>query len=368
MAVAKNKKTGKWYAKLYVKDYAGKSWQKKKEGFATKRDALAWEADFKAQHDGRERLTFKQAYERYLVDCEPRFKKMTLRTKRERFKDYVELYDMAVADITPAIIRQWQNKNLLCLNETGDQMKYSKNTVVSINEQLSAFFQWCCKFCGLSENPVSKAGALVINKFIEKPKRDQNIWKVEDFERFIETIKRDDYHLLFGLLFWLGLRRGEVLGLHFADIDLDRGFLHVHRNITPDGVDTPKTASSERKVSIPKNMIEELKKYMSRFYDPAPDQPLFTIGPGRLTNVFTRKQEEVGMTPCITLHCLRHSHASMLINMGFTPDVIADRLGHKNAEMVLKIYGHMYPEKRIEVVSAIDDMIAGKKRKNVLKN
>ena len=90
---------------------------------------------------------------------------------------------------------------------------------------------------------------------------------------------------------------------------------------------------------------------------------LFAIGPQSLTNTFNYAQRRIDMKPHIRLHDLRHSHASMLINLGFSADVVADRLGHSNAAMVLSIYGHMYPQRRVEVVNALDKAIAERKEK-----
>lgn len=82
-----------------------------------------------------------------------------------------------------------------------------------------------------------------------------------------------------------------------------------------------------------------------------------------ISNFFLNQQRKIGMEPIIRGHDLRHSHASLLINLGFSPDVVADRLGHANASMVLKVYGHMYPQKRIEVTTALNKMYQEQKKR-----
>ena len=357
MAVAKNPKSGKWYAKFRYHDYTGKSIQKKKEGFERKADAQKWEKDFISQHEGRERLTFKQAYEKYIRDCEKRQKSTTIANKKGCLQYYDAFSELPLTEICPQTIREWQNECLLAIDDKTGKMRFSKRTIGFINAQLCTFFAWCIKFCGLSQNPVTTAGSITVKSISEKPERVKNIWQKEDFEQFIATVKRPDYHLFFGILFWCGLRRGEAMGLRIKDINILEKTATICQNRTRLGViDTPKTKSSARTVSIPDHLIIEIKDYIKRLYKPKDKDLLFDrVGDG-ISNFFLNQERKIGIEPIIRVHDLRHSHASLLINMGFTPDVVADRLGHSNAAMVLKIYGHMYPQKRVEVTDALNKM------------
>lgn len=349
MAVAKNPKTGKWYSKFRFRDYSGNIIQKKKEGFERKADAKKWEDDFIALHEGKEQLTFTQAYNKYIADCEKRFKAGTTFIKKRYLKYYTMLYNLPISEITPATIRLWQNKYLLSIDPMTDKMKFGKTTINSINGQLSAFFSWCVKFCGLSRNPVQAAGRITYKSITEKPTLVKNIWQKQDFDRFIATVKRPDHRLFYNFLFWLGLRRGEALGIRIKDIDLKGKTVRICQNRTLVGMDTPKTKTSVRTVTIPDHLAAELAEYIGKIYKPSQKDLLFSSFGLSIGAAFRRAQEKAGMETRIRLHDLRHSHASMLINAGFSPDVVADRLGHANAQMVLTIYGHMYPQKRIEV-------------------
>ena len=128
-------------------------------------------------------------------------------------------------------------------------------------------------------------------------------------------------------------------------------------------MDTPKTKNSARTVTIPNHLIKEIKDYMKRIYKPRGKDLLFSGVGDSISNYFLNQQRKIGMKPIIRVHDLRHSHASLLINMGFSPDVVADRLGHSNAAMVLKIYGHMYPQKRVEVTDALNKMYQKQKKR-----
>lgn len=363
MAVAKNAKTGKWYTKFRYKDYAGNVIQKKKEGFETKKDAKAWEQNFIVAHEGREQLTFQQAFKKYLADCEKRQKATTIANKKGCLQYYEILNKMPITEITPQTIRQWQNECLLATDDTG-KTRFQRSTINTINAQLSIFFNWACKFCGLLRNPVTAAGAITIRSITEKPERVKNIWQKEDFERFITTVKRPDYHLFFSLLFWCGLRRGEGMGLRVKDINIIDKSVTICQNRTRLGmIDTPKTKNSARTVSIPDHLVIEIKDYMKQLYKPKDKDLLFDHVGDSISNFFLNQQRKIGMEPIIRVHDLRHSHASLLINLGFSPDVVADRLGHANAAMVLKVYGHMYPQKRIEVTNALNKMYQEQKKR-----
>ena len=356
MAVAKNPKTGKWYAKFRYKDYTGKSIQKKKEGFKRRSDAQKWETNFREMHEGKEEITFAAAYEKYLVDCEKRLKATSVQNKRALYTRYKAFYELPITDITPGMIREWQNEHLLSTDSITGKMNLSRRTIMIINTQLSTFLQWCKRFLGLSRNPVAEAGTITIRSIAEKPTNEKQIWQKNDFDKFIETIKRKDLKLLLSIMFWCGLRRGEACGLRIKDIDLTNGVIKIRQNRLPHNIiDTPKTKTSARDVTLPAHLLKEIKKYIDGIYGATPSTLLFEhLIPGSISNMFWYYQRKCPGVPRIRLHDLRHSHASMLINAGFSPDVVADRLGHKNAQMVLEIYGHMYPQKRVEVVNALD--------------
>jgi integrase len=366
MAVGKDKVTGRWYSKFRYHDLSGKTIQKRKIGFATRKEAAAWEKDFIERHEGRERLTFKQAFERYLDDCGTRQKKTTLAAKKRAYKHYEDLYELPVMEITPQTIRRWQNNNLLQLDNNGI-MKYTKSTISNINTTLSGFFAWAIKFLGLTMNPVQLAGSISIPGKAEKRGAKKNIWQLPDFNKFIDYIDRSDYHLIFNLLFWTGIRRGECLGLRVKDYNSNDKTISVKQNMTPYGLDTPKTRTSTRIVSLPDILATEIEEYIGRMFKPLPNDLLFTMQSQRLSHYFQEKQKQAGIETKIRIHDLRHSHASFLINQGLTPDVVGDRLGHANAQMVLRLYGHMYPQKRDEVKDILNKAISGKKRKTASK-
>ena len=162
----------------------------------------------------------------------------------------------------------------------------------------------------------------------------------------------DDY-MIFQTLYWTGLREGELLALTPADIDFENRSISVTKSYqrlnSKDIVSTPKTAKSKRSVSIPDFLCSELKEYVQ---DMRLDQRIFPYIKNDLRN-FLRKICSVTGVKVIRIHDIRHSHASLLIELGLSPKIIADRLGHEKIETTLNIYSHLYPNKQEEVADKL---------------
>ena len=100
----------------------------------------------------------------------------------------------------------------------------------------------------------------------------------------------------------------------------------------------------------------KLQEYVQMLYDPQPDDLLFPRSANSIGRYFRETQKKNDFEPCIRLHDLRHSHASLLLNMGIPAKVIADRLGHANEIMLYRTYGHMYLEQRDELVAKLNKL------------
>ena len=159
--------------------------------------------------------------------------------------------------------------------------------------------------------------------------------------------------MIFQTLYWTGLREGEFLALTPADIDFENRSISVSKSYqrlnSRDIVSTPKTAKSKRIVSIPEFLCSELKEYVQ---DMRQDQRIFPYIKNDLRN-FLRKVCSVTGVKVIRIHDIRHSHASLLIELGLSPKIIADRLGHEKIETTLNIYSHLYPNKQEEVADKL---------------
>ena len=152
------------------------------------------------------------------------------------------------------------------------------------------------------------------------------------------------------------MRVGEALALTLNDIDLKNKVVSVnktyYRVAGKDLINPPKTAGSERDILIPDFLTEELREYISHLYKPDPNARLFNKRPQYVRSILRDRAEKVGVKQ-IRVHDLRHSHASMLINLGANPVLVAERLGHESPDITLRTYSHLFPSTQTEIVNKI---------------
>ncbi len=136
----------------------------------------------------------------------------------------------------------------------------------------------------------------------------------------------------FEMLYWTGIRSGELLALRPSDFDFEKQTVKIskryHRSKGRDIITTPKTAKSNRTIKMPKFLCEEIQEYMKMLYEVKPDDRIFTVTKSYLDHEMRRGVKEAGLKK-IKVHALRHSHVSLLIHMGFTVLAIAERMGHE---------------------------------------
>ena len=143
-----------WYASFYYTDWQGKRRLKKKRGFQRKKDAQAFEEEFLRTRARSCDMTFRSFAEIYLGDMEPRLKRTTMQNKRYLIEHRVLPFfgDLPLNEITPAHVRKWQSQLLAD--------KVAPTYAKTINNQLSAIFNYACKYYGLGINPARLAGSV----------------------------------------------------------------------------------------------------------------------------------------------------------------------------------------------------------------
>lgn len=350
MPVYKNEEKNTWYTSFYYTDWTGQRKRKKKEGFTRKKDAVEYEQNFKARYSGScTDMTFGQVTALYLEDCKIRQKPTSYAVKESGINKHVLPYfkDLLINSISVTHIRQWQNELL-------NSEKYSENYLHTQNTYLSGIFNYAMKFYGLTKNPAKECGK------IRGKRPELQFWTLEQFNSFIEIYK-DKYpeYPIFMLLFWTGMRSGELLALTLNDFDFEKHTVRInktyHRLDKQDLVLTPKTECSNREVILPPFIEDIIKEHSSKLYDYKPSDRLFNTTKFILKHRLDKGSQVAGL-PQIRVHDLRHSHASMLIHLGFSPLVIQERLGHENIETTLNTYSHLYPTQQSELATKLQDI------------
>lgn len=347
MKAEKDKKTGKWLIQYRYTDWQGKRRKSTKRGFATKREAEEWLRNFLITQKADFDMKFEDFWKMYCADMETRLREHTMRTKKYIVELKILPYfgNKRVNDITAADIRQWQNELI--------KMGYSPTYLKTINNQLSAIFNYAVRYYDLKSNPCAKAGSMGKSKAEE-----MDFWTGEEFRKFIDSVmnKRLSY-MAFMTLYWTGMRMGELLALNPKDVDFEKRTISITKSYQrlgkKDVITPPKTPKSKRVITIPEFLAADIKDYMDSLYDLQENDRLFPITKYYLEHEMQRGIKESGVKR-IRVHDLRHSHASMLIELGFSPLEIANRLGHEKVETTLNTYAHLYPNKQTKLAERLD--------------
>ena len=338
----KDRKTIRWRAKFYVTDWTGARKQICKRGFKTQREAKEYERLYLDQQNNTSDILFSSLVENYIEDMSHRLKPTTMENKQFIIEGKLLPYfgKLRVCDIDTIKIRKWQNELISYRDENGKP--FSQTYLKTINNQLSALMNYAVSHYRLACNPCRAAGSMG-----QSNAEEMNIWTQEQYEQFSEAIQKSAVKLAFDILFYTGIRSGELLALTPADI-LPSKRIDINKNYAKiKGEELflkPKTPKSKRCISIPDFLYDDIQEYMSKLYGIEKGDRIFYFTKSALDKEIKRIAKKAGLPP-IRVHDLRHSHASMLINMGVPPLEIADRLGHESVKTTLDTYSHLYPDK-----------------------
>ena len=339
MPVYKNKDNGTWYVMTQYTDWKGERKPKCKRGFATKREAQDWEQKFQQQSSGDLDMPFSAFVEIYCREQQPRLKESTWQTKENIIQQKILPYfkERKINEITTKDVRAWQNEMLAYRNE--ENKPYSSSYLKTLHNQLSAIFNYAVRFYDLRSNPASKAGNMG-----SEERKEMLFWTKEEYQKFSEVMmdKPLSYYA-FQMLYWTGIREGELLALTPADFDFEKGTVKISKTYQrlkgQDVITSPKTKKSNRTVQMPDFLCTEMQEFFSMQYGLKKKDRVFTVTKSYLHHEMDRGAKEAGVKR-IRLHDLRHSHISLLIDMGFSAVAIADRVGHESIEITYR-YAHL---------------------------
>ena len=354
-------KNGTWYCRFSYTNWKGERINKKKRGFATKKEALAWEKDFLNQQAGTLDMTFEEFFEVYKKDRKPRIRLNTWKTKESIIMHKVIPYlgKLKINEITSVTIIQWQNTLMEIEDDHGN--KYSPTYLRTIHAQLSSVLNHACRYYNLPNNAARDVGTMG-----EKEASEMDFWTQAEYEKFIEVIKNKPHSFYaFELLYWCGLRVGELLALTKEKFDFDNKTIRIDQSLQRiDGeivITAPKTKKSVRTVVMPDFVANELSDYMNSFYKLHATDFIFNFSKSFLHHEMDRGSKLSGVKR-IRVHDLRHSHVSLLIELGYSAIAIASRVGHESIDITYR-YAHLFPSKQIEMAVSLTDLRAVKQDK-----
>ncbi|WP_345801016.1 tyrosine-type recombinase/integrase [Microbacterium sp. AZCO] len=218
-------------------------------------------------------------------------------------------------------------------------------------------------------------------KQVRSQKPEIQVWSAAELRAFLEWSQvtyADDFYALWHVYAWTGMRRSEALALRWSDVDLSTGRIAVRRAADTTARDTIKSTKTgqARPIDIDPETVDVLRRWKATRGSIAlalarPDAYVFGDYEGRL-----RKPDDIGRRwdhrvakaraalgvdelPRLTLKGLRHTHATLLLELGVHPKVVQERLGHSNISTTMNIYSHVTPTMQRDAVSRLAGLIGG---------
>ena len=205
--------------------------------------------------------------------------------------------------------------------------------------------------------------------------REMMTWTAAELKRFLESIQGDRLYGAFMLAASTGMRRGEVLGLRWRDLDLDGSTLAVRQNRIVVNykvmTSSPKTDKARRNVALDPDTVDTLRGWRAQMLEerialglgvPKLDEFVFVeadgslLHPGEFAKRFRRLARAAGL-PQIRLHDLRHTHATLCLQAGVHVKVVSERLGHSSVGITLDTYSHAIPAMEAEAAARVMQIV-----------
>ena len=307
MPVFKNEDNGTWYVMARYVNWKGERKQKCKRGFATKREAQEWERMFKLQTSSDLDMSFEAFTELYINDVKNRLKENTWLTKEHIIRTKILPYfgKLKISEISTKEIIAWQNEMLAYRDEK--KKPYSQTYLKTLHNQLSAIFNHAVRYYELRSNPAAKVG----NMGSEEHK-EMLFWTKEEYKKFsFEMMDKPVSFYAFEMLYWCGIREGELLALTPADFNFDKETVTINKSYQrlkgQDVITSPKTKKSNRTIKMPQFLCEEMKEYLGMIYGLKKKDRIFTVTKSYLHHEMDRGAKAVGVKR-IRIHDLRHPY------------------------------------------------------------
>ena len=270
MAVYKDKWNGytgsSWRVACYYKDWQGNRKKHEKRGFATKKEALAYEHEFLAKKTKDINMGVDTFIDIYMSDMKPQLKASTYATKETIIDTHIRPYfkNFSLSEVNSTDILQWQNE-MLSFRDENDKA-YSPTYLRTIQNQLNAIFNHAVKYYDLPKNPC------IVNKKLGKAKaKEMLFWTKEEYLAFSDAVRdKPVSYYAFQILYWTGIRCGELLALTKADFDMEQRILKINKNYQvvngKEMITTPKTEKSIRQIDLPEFICDEIQDYIDSLY------------------------------------------------------------------------------------------------------
>lgn len=331
------------YFSVRYKDLSGKVIQKKVQNKAwrTLREAKEEERKFLDSVKPSGGMLFSSLYSMWLTEQKTKNRPATIHNHEWVYNYYLKQYfaDKPINMIDKALLRSWQ----LAITNAGIR----QSTAKLIQATMSNILSYAVRYDILPKSPMVS----IMKK--EEPKQAYEYWTLEEFTKFISVVDNIAYKTFFCILFFGGLRFGEILGLQVKDyVD---GKLIINKQLNKNGLLAPvKNKNGERVIGLDdftRSCLDELLQS----YD-CPDTAFLFESVPNSRRAFSEKKDKycrLAGVKRIRIHDFRHSHATFLLRMGYSYPDVAKRLGD-SVSTVISTYGHAYEDSDERIVSSLN--------------
>ena len=217
-----------------------------------------------------------------------------------------------LSEITAKDVIDWQNEMRNQKGKTGKEV--SPTYLKTIHAQLSSIFNHAIRYYDLAINPARKAGTMGMEE-----SKEMLFWTKEEYLKFADVIMDKPLSFYaFEMLYWCGIREGELLALTPADFDFENRTVTINKSYQrlkgKDVVTVPKTKKSNRVIKIPQFLADEMQDCFKLFYSLRANDRIFPVTKHYLHHEMDRGSKAAGVKR-IPIHSLRHSHVSLLIDI-----------------------------------------------------
>lgn len=356
---------------LGINPYTNEQFHTTRRGFKTKREAnieLArlktnWLDDLeKEMAEKNKKKTYEQIFDLWIEEYKTTVKESTLYKTEQLFENHIlpAFGAKTIEDITPLEVQSQMNTWHKQFVRSATIMNYA-----------GLVFDYALRLQLINVNPTKIIKKPTKRKQI-KEEKDLNFYDKEELKEFMKSLETGRNHrayVFFRLLAFTGIRKGEALALKWSDVDVKHKVLDINKAVSRKStglyIQTPKTPSSIRRISLDDKTLEVLKEFKG---SDSEDLLIFrTENNGILSPAKTRKWLIVAQdaldrkreTPMkrISTHGFRHTHASLLFESGATIKDVQFRLGHSDIQTTMDIYTHVTKQAKEQLAQRFNDYI-----------
>jgi len=349
VATYKDSQTKKWYADIRFRDATGKIRSIKKRGFETKREAQNWEANYRVDHgEVKHKFTLGSLAERYFSSRKGYANENTIQQKKARLRSYAgEILELELP-IHAKKLQKWRES----LTDFGIATR-TMNSTIDIIRAITSF--------GYIDYDIKDtAKSLKRFKLTFEDKTEAKVIDPQQFEHLLTFIENDTLRKYFEFSYYLGTRRAETRAVLKTDIDITNKTVTISKSLphgatrSLEGLSSLKTPKSHRVLKMDDELFESLKPLLKT------DGPFLfggfePLADTSITRHFERAVSKYG-GPKITIHQLRHSNGSLLLDADVPLITVSRRLGHSSIDITSKVYAHALrniDQKSADVINSI---------------